>query len=112
MNLAPLTDFVINFEDRQELKLVEDLVLDLQVILPGMLDAVMGIHEQMTHLHNTCVDLPREGLCEMFAIINEFSEYIREVKMYISRAKSLKDMSKSTARLVSFLKKKDSGCES
>ncbi|KAF8849338.1 hypothetical protein BDZ45DRAFT_732300 [Acephala macrosclerotiorum] len=88
-NLSPLTDFVINFDDRQVLKTLEDQVLDLQVILPGMLDAI------------------KELLCDSESrnegLVSEFREYQREVKMLIERSKTLNDMATSTARLLSDL---------
>ncbi len=90
-NLSPLTDININFEDRQELKIVEDKVLDLQIILPTMLETIAGIEDQCR----------RFSAAPCLEILGEFDEYVREVKMLIERAKTLKQMSKSTAQLVS-----------
>jgi hypothetical protein len=100
VNLSPLTDFDINFEDRQELKIIEDYVLDLQIILPTMLDSITGVRDQCALYLISFVDEDQERH-EIEAILAEFNEYIGEVKMHIERAKILKDKSKSTAQLVS-----------
>ncbi|CZR68126.1 uncharacterized protein PAC_18025 [Phialocephala subalpina] len=101
-NLSPLIDFNINFEDRQELKIVEDSVLDLQAILPGMLCAIVAIQEQCKH-HRHNSRITEEEKYDADAIIYEFDEYIREVRMHIERVKVLKDKAKSTAELLSDL---------
>jgi hypothetical protein len=98
-NLSPLTDFNINFEDRQELKIVEDQVLDLEVILPSMLDSIVGIQEQC-NMFLSGIGMNEEEQDETRAVVQEFNEYIREVKRHIDRAKVLKERAKSTAELV------------
>jgi hypothetical protein len=102
VNLSPLTDFVINFDDRQQLKIIEDQVLDLQVILPGILDAVEEIREEFKSFRCPSMQLKGDELEEFCAIVDEFDEYGREVKMMMERSKALNDMAISTARLVSF----------
>jgi hypothetical protein len=99
INFSPLTDFKIDFEDRQELKIIEDYVLDLEVILPGMLDSITGVRDQCV-LNLTSYDHEDDQRYEMEAIIEELNEYIGEVKMHIERAKNLKDKANSTAQLV------------
>ncbi|KUJ20793.1 uncharacterized protein LY89DRAFT_640613 [Mollisia scopiformis] len=96
VNLSPLTDFVINFDNRQQLKIIEDQVLDLQVILPGMLDAVEQLLREFSSFQTE-----EDG--ELNAIVGEFEEYVREVKMLVERSKALNDMARSTARLLSDL---------
>jgi hypothetical protein len=100
VNFSPLlTDFKIDFEDRQELKRVEDYVLDLEVILPGMLDSITGVRDQcMSNL--TSYDHKDDQRSEIEAIIGELDEYIGEVRIHIERAKNLKDKANSTAQLV------------
>lgn len=100
VKLSPLTDFNINFEDRQELKIVEDKILDLQVILPGMLSTISGVQETCKQ-HCKGLESMYNERYELDAIIGEFDEYIKESRMQIDRAKALRDMAKSTARLVS-----------
>ncbi|KAH8774172.1 hypothetical protein BGZ57DRAFT_763271 [Hyaloscypha finlandica] len=98
VNLSPLTDFKIDFEDRQELKIIEDYVLDLQVILPGILDSITGVRDQC-RAHLLSSDHRDEERHEMGAILGELNEYIGEVTMHIERAKNLKDKAKATAQL-------------
>ncbi len=100
VNLSPLTDFVINFDNRQALKVIEDQVLDLQVILPGILDAIVELEKEFTGFKPSFTYLPEEESEDLHAVVEEFSEYIREVNMLIERSKALNDMARSTARLV------------
>ncbi len=99
VNFSPLTDFKIDFEDRQELKIIEDYVLDLEVILPGMLDSITGVRDQCVS-NLTAYDHEDDQRYEMETIIEELNEYIGEVKIQIERAKNLKDKANSTAKLV------------
>jgi hypothetical protein len=99
VNFSPLTDFKIDFEDRQELKIIEDYVLDLEVILPGMLDSITGVRDQCRS-NLTSYDHEDDQRSEMEAIIEELDEYIGEVRIHIGRAKNLKDKANSTAQLV------------
>lgn len=92
--MTTLTDFDINFEDRQELKIVEDFVLDLQVILPNILDAVVGVEKQ-------CRKSIQGAGGSVEAVLDEFEDYIEEAKMLIERSKTLKEKSLSTSQLVS-----------
>ncbi len=99
VNFSPLTDFKIDFEDRQELKIIEDYVLGLEVILPGLLDSITGVRDQcMSNL--TSYAHEDDQRYEMEDILEELNEYIREVKIHIERAKNLKDKANSTAQLV------------
>jgi hypothetical protein len=99
-NLSPLTDFTVNFIDRQNLKILEDYVIDLQVILPTMLCNIMGIREQCG---NWCKRHhgKRSHDCDCDQILEEFDEYVKEVQSYVKRAGALKERAKSTAHLVS-----------
>jgi hypothetical protein len=98
-NLSPLTDFNINFVDRQTLKVLEDTVIDLQIILFTMLSTVGRIREQCRKCcERYCND--KEKGCDCNHIIEEFDEYVKEVEIYVERSKNLRDMAKSTARLV------------
>ncbi|KAE8444552.1 hypothetical protein EG329_014476 [Mollisiaceae sp. DMI_Dod_QoI] len=103
VNLSPLTDFVINFDDRQALKVIEDQVLDLQVILPGILDAIVELEKEFTGFKPSFTYLPEEESEDLHAVVAEFIEYIREVNMLIERSKALNDMARSTVRLLSDL---------
>lgn len=98
-NLSPLTDFNINFEHRQQLKIVEDMVLDLELILPGLLDAIGGVKEACSQYAKDQKSTQREIL-ELDDIIDEFDEYEKEARLLIERAKTLKSKADSTAHLV------------
>lgn len=95
-NLSALTDFVINFEDRQKLRILENMVADLQVILPELLRSVVGIKEQ-SKFSKFAADDER---MELEFIRYELDEYIQEIKVNVERAKALKCRAQSTARLV------------
>ena len=100
-NLSPLTDFNINFADRQTLKILEDSVIDLQVILASMLKTITRIRE---HCRKCCakVDLTAEEADNLQVILEEFDEYIKEAEIYVERGKALDEKAHSTAQLVSF----------
>ncbi|PVH79933.1 hypothetical protein DL98DRAFT_515816 [Cadophora sp. DSE1049] len=102
--MASVLDFKINFEDRQELKLVEDQVLDLQVILPGILDAVSGVKKTCERfLSSLSSHLPEDEKLEVEEIVDELDEYCKEAKILTERAKILTDRAMSGARMVSDL---------
>jgi hemerythrin-like domain-containing protein len=46
------------------------------------------------------IEMKEEEQDETLAVIQEFNEYIRELKRHIERAKVLKERAKSTAELV------------
>jgi hypothetical protein len=98
--LAPLTDFQINFADRQELKNLEDEALDLQVILSTMLKTITRIRD---HCKKSCQDLPMTKMEQQYLdlIIEEFDEYIREAETCLERCKILQRKANSTIQLVS-----------
>ncbi|TVY92063.1 hypothetical protein LAWI1_G003448, partial [Lachnellula willkommii] len=98
-NLSPL-DFTINFGDRQELKIMEDSILDLDVILPTMLNTINRIQEQCEK-HNKRVG--GDEKCHLEEILEEFDEYVREAEVLVQRAKILKETARSTAQLISDL---------
>lgn len=100
-NLSPLTDFNINFIDRQTLKLLEDSVIDLQIILSTMLDTITGIRELCK---KCCERYCGEGdeKSDYDQIIEEFDENVKEVGMHVKRAEALRERANSTAQLVSF----------
>ena len=100
-NLSPLTDFNINFVDRQNLKLLEDSVIDLQIILSTMLSTVSRIRNQCRRCCERHCQKEQE-VCDCDQIIEEFDEYVKEAEMFVERAKILRDRAKSTAQLVSF----------
>ena len=99
-NLSPLTNFNINFTDRQVLKLLEDSIIDLQVILPALLETTLCIRE---HCQTLCgQECAKEyESCDCEEILQLFNGHVNELELLCSRARVLKDKAKSTAQLVS-----------
>lgn len=98
-HLSSLTDFNITFIDRQELKDLEDRVLDLQVILPSMMKTVARIRDEIKGC-SIRIGVTEDERYDMEQIIDEFEEYVREAETHVERAKVLQDKVKSAAKLV------------
>lgn len=99
-SIAPLTSFGITFDDRQILKVLEDAVLNLKVILSSTLQYVKAIHE---HCEKCCKKMCSQvkAYCTCEDLNEEFEQIIQEVEFYIDRADYLQRSAKSTAQLVS-----------
>ncbi|TVY44398.1 hypothetical protein LSUB1_G002055, partial [Lachnellula subtilissima] len=98
-NLSPL-DITINFEDRQDLKIIEDSIIDLDVILPTMLNTIKRIREQCEKCNEGVGDDER---CYLEEILEELDEYVREAELLVQRANILKETARSTSQLISNL---------
>ncbi|KAI9642069.1 hypothetical protein NHQ30_009940 [Ciborinia camelliae] len=91
----------INFDTRQELKVLEDYVLDLLMILPTKLDTVTSLRDQCKGCskrlgkHMTAEEKASHDL-----ILREFDEYVKDAELYLVRAKDLKERIQSTVTLV------------
>jgi hypothetical protein len=96
-NLSPLTGFNINFMDHQALKLLEDSITDLQVIMPTLLSTVIRIREQC----QMCCNMDCSNRQEKCDCDQQFDEYIKELGLYVIRADVLRDKAKCTVQLVS-----------
>jgi len=85
--------------DRQDLKVLEESILDLQVILSTMAKTITRIRD---HCKSTSKKLRmnEEETYSLELIIDEFDEYIREAEMYAERSVVLKEKAHSTAQLV------------
>ena len=99
-NLSPLMDFNINFVDRQRLKLLEDLVIDLQVIFESMMSYIKGIRNSCERY---CKKLcsAKDSECDCIQVMDQLDLHIAEVELHIARAKILRDRAGATAQLVS-----------
>lgn len=95
--LSPLTDFAVNFIDRQHLKMMEDKVLDLQIIFSSLEHTLTKLKEQCQKhcLGSSC------QCCTCSSIIEEFDEQIQEVQVNLRKAKILHKRIEGTAQLVS-----------
>lgn len=74
-------------------------MLDLQVILPSMIDSIRGVREACVRFQ---AEYPMEDgkKLELEAIIEEFEDYEKQAAMLSDRAKVLKANAESTAQLV------------
>lgn len=97
-NFSSLEGLGISIDDRQNLKLVEDSVIELQIIVSTMLNTIIRIRKECS---KSCKRYHVGENCDCEPIIEEFDEYAQEVELYIERAKSLKESVKSTIKLVS-----------
>ena len=98
-NLSTLTNFKINFADRQDLKIVEDAVIDLGVILPTSLSTIIRIKDQC-QVSADRMKMSQEESFDFDSMMEEFEEYIREARQLVDRSKSLKESVSSTTQLV------------
>ena len=98
-NLPPILDFNVTFEDRQALKELENLVIDLQVILPTLLNNLIGLQNQCKICCKMYCVKDRE--CDCASVIEEFDGYINRAYAYVQRAEALRDRAKCTTQLVS-----------
>jgi len=92
-------DFGISFADRQRLQQIEDLIIDLQVILPVIQDNALGIKDACReccrkHCANVSLDCDCEG------IMREFEETIREVDLQLKRTILLRERATAISKLV------------
>lgn len=96
---SPLTDFNIDFVDRQTLKTLEDQVIDLQLILDSILDSIRGIHKQCWRCcQNYCSDKNSECNCKQ--VLDELEFYIQEVEYHSKKSMKLRERATTTANLV------------
>ena|SRR5438045_2485192 len=94
--LSPLTNFDLNFVDRQRLKMIEDKVLDLVIIFESLHNTLSKLIRQcQSHcLGSTCID------CSCAITIEELDEQIHEVQVNLKKADILHKRAQSTAQLV------------
>src|SRR5947207_14347779 len=93
------TNLSIEVKDRQNLKLLEDRVTQLQVILPTLLKTVTGLREEFRECCKMICS-NHEGICDCARVLVRFNTYISDLEMYVQRADVLKEEAKSASRLV------------
>ncbi|KAH0558401.1 hypothetical protein GP486_004941 [Trichoglossum hirsutum] len=89
-DLSALAEFGVDFKNRQTLKLLEDSIIDLQIILSTKLSTITGIRD----LCNKCCEKhhsAEEEVCECDQVIEDFNGYVKEVETHIERAKALRE---------------------
>ncbi|KAE8353248.1 hypothetical protein BDV28DRAFT_133503 [Aspergillus coremiiformis] len=88
-------------DDRQRLKQLEDYITDLIVILHTAVDTIGRVGKScQRHCQMSCG--VRED-CSCSYMIEEFEEYAAEARVYLKRAKVLKDRVQSTEQLLTDL---------
>lgn len=94
-------DFTFNVEDRQALKLTEDAVVDLEIVISTLSNVVEGIRGYLKRsCEVNCESKPRKAhICT--AVLEEFDSHVSAVELVRSRVQSLKDRVASSVRLVS-----------
>jgi hypothetical protein len=92
--LSSLIDFKINFEDRQLLKVVEDLTLDLLTIFDSMSDTINAIIWEYEYICDS--DGGRSD-----KIMSGLRSCLREVDLYKKKTENLCKRIQGTASLVS-----------
>lgn len=96
---ASVLDFGIAFADRQRLQQIEDLIIDLQVILPVVSDNVSRIKDACRECcQKHCTRFSLDCNCE--EIMKEFDETARELDLQLKRTTSLRERATAVSHLV------------
>ncbi|KAK6599508.1 hypothetical protein H4I95_08383 [Botrytis cinerea] len=92
----------IGFESRQELKVLEDFVLDLLMILRTKVETITGLRDQCSEYANEFgKQMETEERASHHLILREFDEYVKDAESYLGHAKDLRDRIQSTITLLS-----------
>jgi hypothetical protein len=95
-----LTNLEISVTDSQALKLLDDSVTDLQIILPTLLNTVIGIQlDCQLCCRMGCSNKGSTGDCDR--LLQQFGQYVKELETCVQRAGVLRDKATSCAKLVS-----------
>ncbi|TVY81366.1 Serine/threonine-protein kinase dkf-1 [Lachnellula suecica] len=97
--LSPLTDFTVNFIDRQRLKRIEDKVLDLVIVFESLYNTLSKLQRQC-QLH--CVEARCKD-CSCSITIEEIEEQMNEVQQNLKKVEALHKKAQGTAHLLSDL---------
>jgi hypothetical protein len=93
-----ITNLEINVTDTQALKLLDDAVADLQVILPTLLNTVLGIRQEgKICCQAGCADENGTGDCHR--LLKQFDQYVRELEIFVQRTNVLRDKATACAKL-------------
>lgn len=99
--LSSPQEFEVNFVTRQNLNLIEDLIIDAQVILQTMATTVAEIRGQCCKF-GQMKDISEEEEGDLQLTMGELNDDVKEMEMLEKRAKLLREKAESTTRLVSF----------
>lgn len=81
------------------MKILEDSVIDLQIILPTLLSTIAGIRDQCQKCKRWDMDEEKESTLQFMT--DEFDEYINVARCHVERAKILRDRATAIAQLAS-----------
>ena len=96
-----LPDIQISIGDRQTLKLLEDSISDLQLILPTLLSTIDGLQKEFYKwCRHTCLTQVKTRSCDH--VLSQFDIHKKELELYIHRAEVLRKKAQDTAKLVGF----------
>ncbi|KAF5876967.1 uncharacterized protein Bfra_001325 [Botrytis fragariae] len=102
MEEEPSSEHGIGFGSRQELKVLEDFVLDLLMILRTKVETITGLRDQCKEYANEFgKQMEIEERASHYLILREFDEYVKDAESYLGRAKDLRDRIQSTVTLLS-----------
>jgi hypothetical protein len=94
--LSPLTDFAVNFVDRQRLKMTEDKILDLVIIFESLFNTISKLH---LHCQNRCLGTECIDCC-CSAVLEAFEDQMNDVRLNLKKVDVLHKRAQSTAKLV------------
>jgi hypothetical protein len=93
-----ITNLEINVTDSQALKLLDDSVTDLQVILPTLLNTVLSIRQECKiYCQAGCADGNGNGDCNR--LLKQFDQYVSELEIFVQRTSVLRDKATACAKL-------------
>jgi hypothetical protein len=95
--LSPLTDFALNFVDRQRMQMIIDKVLDLVIIFESLYNTSSKLRRQceLHCLKGRCSD------CVCSSTIDELEEQMHEAQVNLKKVDILHKRAQGTAQLVS-----------
>jgi len=97
--LSPLTDFALNFVDRQRMQMIIDKVLDLVIIFESLYNTLSKLRRQceLHCLKEECDD------CVCSSTIEELEEQMHEAQVNLKKVDVLHRRAQGTAQLLSDL---------
>jgi len=96
--LASLIDFNVNFEDRQELKMLEDMILNLQIMFKSTINTISTLFYHYSKMARTDETNTVED-----RIMNSFRELLGDARLYNTRAETLYKKVQGASSLVGLL---------
>src|SRR5438045_3772253 len=82
--LSSLVDFNINFEDRQELKMLEDMILNVRIVFRSTISTISTLLYHYSKMAGTSATNVIED-----RIMDSFRELLDDARLYNTRAEAL-----------------------